>query len=76
LSRLKGTGPDAYWKRFGEVFHVLKKELVRQQLFGGNEFQRRRRVISVAAGLTDAVCESEGLDFMNPEPNPVETKVG
>lgn len=76
MSRLKGTGPDAYWKRFGEVFHVLKKELIRQQLFRGEDFQRRRMATSVAAGLTDAVCESEGLDFMTPEPISVDTKVG
>jgi len=76
VSRLKGPGPDAYWKRFGQLFPVIKKELLLQQLFRGTEWQCRRQATSVAAGLTDAICESEGLDFMNPEPIPVETKSG
>ena len=64
---------DAYWKRFGEVFPVIRKELIRQHLFRGPDlFEVRRRVLCMAAALTDAICESEGLDFMNPEPIPVE----
>lgn len=61
----------AYWKRFGTVFQSVRKELLRQQLFAGSEFQVRRSSVAVAAGLADALCETEGLgldSFKDPSP--------